>query len=120
DATLQQIADPDDRDHDGISGRINMVWSHVAGRMAIGRFGWKSEQPSVRQQTAAAFIGDIGITTRLFPLENHTSGQSIAAPARSEQPDASDKVFDSVTAYARSLAVPAARTADDSLALRGR
>ena len=36
----------------------------------LGRFGWKANQPSLRQQTAAAFLGDIGATTFLFPEEN--------------------------------------------------
>ena len=38
----------------------------------IGRFGWKAEQPTVRQQAAGAFVGDIGITSPLFRDENCT------------------------------------------------
>ena len=49
---LRSLADPDDRNGDGISGRINMVWNHTTGRADVGRFGWKGEQPSVRQQAA--------------------------------------------------------------------
>ncbi len=120
-ATLQRLADPDDANHDGVSGRTNVVWDQVTGRTAIGRFGWKAEQPSVLQQTAGAFLGDIGITSSLFQSENHTARQEAAAlrPARIE-PEASQKILDAVALYARSLAVPAARTADDPLAGRGR
>jgi CxxC motif-containing protein (DUF1111 family) len=106
-AAVQRLADPDDADRDGVSGRMNMVWNHVTGSVAVGRFGWKAEQPSVAQQTGAAFLGDIGITTPLFRDGDRA-------------PEADEKVFRAVTLYARSLAVPAARTAADPQALRGR
>jgi CxxC motif-containing protein (DUF1111 family) len=105
--TLQRLADPDDADGDGVSGRVNAVWNHVTSRTAIGRFGWKAEQPSVAQQTAAAFLGDIGITSPLF-----RDG--------SRAPEVDEKVFQAVTLYARSLAVPAARTAENPQAVHGR
>jgi CxxC motif-containing protein (DUF1111 family) len=120
-ATLHRLADPDDGDGDGISGHVNMVWDYVTSRTAVGRFGWKAEQPSVLQQTAAAFVGDIGITSPLFGAENHTAGEHAAAqqPSRSG-PELGDKIFHAVGLYARSLAVPAARTGDDPQALAGR
>jgi len=110
-ATLLRLADPGDADSDGISGRPNVVWNVRTRLVAIGRFGWKAEQPSVAQQTAAAFVGDIGITSPLFPHENHSAQEPI--PVRSQSPRAfevSEKIFRAVSLYARSLAVPAART----------
>src|SRR5262245_22328202 len=119
-ATLRQLADPDDADHDGISGRPNIVWNYATGRTDLGRFGWKAEQPSVLQQTAAAFVGDIGITSSLFPNENHTAAERITVPQPAGGgPEVSDKAFQAVVLYARSLAVPATR-ADDARAVRGR
>ena len=82
DATLLALADEDDRDHDGISGRPNRVSDVVHGRMAIGRFGWKAEQPSVLQQIAAAFQGDLGLSTALFPGQNHTQAEAAARKER--------------------------------------
>ena len=61
------LADPDDADSDGISGRPNLVWSQKLGKPVLGRFGWKAGQPTIRQQSAAAFAGDIGLSTRLNP-----------------------------------------------------
>ena len=61
------LADPDDADGDGISGRANMVWDVRSASLALGRFGWKANQPTVEQQTAGAFHGDIGVTSTLFP-----------------------------------------------------
>ncbi|HVZ33321.1 MAG TPA: di-heme oxidoredictase family protein, partial [Polyangiaceae bacterium] len=46
-ARLRDLADPDDADGDGISGRINRVWDPAANALAVGRFGWKAEQPSL-------------------------------------------------------------------------
>jgi CxxC motif-containing protein (DUF1111 family) len=38
--------------------------------MAPGRFGWKAGQPTLRQQNAAAFLNDMGVTTRVFLQTN--------------------------------------------------
>jgi CxxC motif-containing protein (DUF1111 family) len=103
------------------SPAVNTVWNHVTNATAIGRFGWKAEQPTVLQQTAAAFIGDIGITSPLFRDENHTPRQHLPPIASAGgEPEVSDRIFQAVALYARSLAVPAARTAEDPPAVRGR
>lgn len=57
------------REH-GIHGRINRVWDATHSGLAAGRFGHKATHPSLRQQTASAFIIDIGVTSRLFPVED--------------------------------------------------
>jgi len=120
-AALERSADPDDRDSDGISGRVNIVWDAVREGMAIGRFGWKAEQPTVLQQTAAAFAGDIGITTSLFPRDDRSELEPAGAAARAHAgPEASAQVLHAVALYARSLAVPAARTDGDARAVGGR
>jgi CxxC motif-containing protein (DUF1111 family) len=119
--TLLSREDPGDQDHDGISGRANCVWDAARQMRAIGRFGWKAEQPSVAQQVAAAFQGDMSLTTSLFPEENHTAAQeaSLAGP-NGGSPEVSDKIFDSVVYYSRTLAVPAARDVADPIVQRGR
>lgn len=58
-STILAKADPDDADKDGISGRPNYAWSITSGKKELGRFGWKANQPSLKQQIAGAFIGDI-------------------------------------------------------------
>lgn len=52
-----------------IKGQINRVWDPFAGAMKIGRFGWKANAASLAHQTAAAFQGDLGITSRHFARE---------------------------------------------------
>ena len=116
-ARILAAADPDDRDGDGISGRPNRVWSEERGLVMLGRFGWKAGQPTVRQQVAAAFSGDMGLGTSLFPdgAGDCTEAQTDcrAAPngngPRPDNLEVSDRLLDLVTFYSRHLAVPARR-----------
>lgn len=55
---------------EGVRGRPNRVWDGINRRHALGRFGWKANQPSLKQQIAAAAIGDMGVTSELFPEQN--------------------------------------------------
>ena len=120
-AVLRALADPEDRDGDGISGRLNMVWDAGSQRAAIGRFGWKAEQPSVRQQTAGAFRGDMGLTTSLMPEANYTVAQADCARLPDGwTPEVGDPIFDAVVFYSRMLAVPAARNTSAPEVIRGR
>ena len=64
---IMGLADPDDADGDGVSGRPNMVWDIQKGEQVLGRFGWKANEPTVEQQGAGAFHGDIGITSSVLP-----------------------------------------------------
>lgn len=65
-ADILAMADPEDADGDGISGRPNIVPSVEFGQPMPGRFGLKAGSATVREQSAAAFSGDIGISTPLF------------------------------------------------------
>ena len=66
DATLTQLADETDANGDGISGRPNWVWDNEANQRAMGRFGWKASQPTLKQQAAAALEGDVGLQRSFF------------------------------------------------------
>jgi CxxC motif-containing protein (DUF1111 family) len=118
---LRELADPDDLDGDGISGRANLVLEVETGEFVIGRFGWKSEQPSVPQQSAGAFNGDIGITTSLFPNQDCTGAEPDCASAESGgEPEATDAVLEAVGTYARLLAPPARARYADQEVLQGK
>ncbi len=119
--SLRSLADQQKRDGAGISGRINLVWDGTAGRTVPGRFGWKAEQPSVLQQTAGAFVGDMGITSSLRAEENHTARQVICAEQPTGgRPEVSDKILHAVATYSRTLGVPARRNWTDPTVLRGK
>ncbi len=127
-ADILAHADPEDRDGGGISGRPQIVSSRETGTEMLGRFGHKAGRPSVREQSAAAFNGDLGISTTLFPeaAGDCTPAQMrcTAAPngntAGHDNAEAGDGVLELVTFYARNLGVPARRDAGDAEVLRGK
>jgi CxxC motif-containing protein (DUF1111 family) len=120
-------ADPDDLNDDGISGRPNVVWSVEFDQPMLGRFGLKAGSPTIMEQSAAAFAGDIGISSPLFPAGagECTAAQTVCQNAihgdgddRGTEIDAEG--MDLVTFYSRNLAVPARRDADDPQVLHGK
>ena len=115
------LADETDSDGDGISGRANRVWDPKAGATRLGRFGWKANQAGIEQQTSGAFLGDIGITSPLFPTNNCPPAQTAcAAQIDGGAPEADQETIDQVTYYGRLLAVPARRDAQDGDVLHGK
>lgn len=78
DATLLTLADPDDRDGDGISGRAAVIRDIATGRTRVGRFGWKAQQATLLAFAADAYVNEMGITNDLFPQEISADGD----PAR--------------------------------------
>lgn len=120
DAEVLARADPDDVDGDGISGRPNWVWDRRRHTTVLGRFGWKANQPNLEQQNAAAFLGDIGLTSPLFAEENCTPVQLACAAAPSGgTPELDQEKLDVVTFYTRYLAVPARRDVADPAVREG-
>lgn len=119
--TLRALEDPADGNGDGISGRLNLVWNEEMKAMSIGRFGWKAEQPSVPQQIANAFLGDMGLTSSMCPQVSFSDAQAACRNVPDGgSPEVSDKIFHSVTFYCRTLAVPAARNQDEPKVQQGR
>ncbi|WP_309227364.1 di-heme oxidoreductase family protein [Zooshikella harenae] len=118
--TILAHADPDDKDQDGISGRANYVWDHRLQKIQLGRFGWKAGQPSLMQQNAAAFNGDLGVTSLMFPHDDCTEQQKACKKAPSGgTPEVSEKILNFVEFYTQHLAVPARRNIDDPLVKKG-
>ncbi len=125
---IEALADPDDEDGDGISGKVSRVRDHRTGEMTIGRFGWKASNPTVRAQAGDAFSGDIGISTpdRPDPYGDCTEAQTACRTmptgeqAQLGETEAPDPVLDLVTFYSENLAVPARRDFEDPVVLRGK
>ncbi|MGE9294663.1 MAG: di-heme oxidoredictase family protein, partial [Puniceicoccales bacterium] len=93
-----------DANGDGISGRINGVTDPETGSQAIGRFGWKASQPSVRVQTGLALREDMGLGNPVYPADGL---------------DLTPEEFNDLTLYARALGVPLRRNFDDPDVLAG-
>jgi CxxC motif-containing protein (DUF1111 family) len=111
-ADLLAAADPDDANSDGISGRPNRVWNPETKRHETGRFGWKANQPDVRQQTATAFVEDIGITSSIHPQESLTESQRDATGEAAAGPEIDEKTLSRVVTYLQTLAPPSRRDLD--------
>lgn len=117
---LLSNADEDDLDNDGISGKPNYVWNTIENNYSIGRLGWKSNQPSVKQQVAGAFLGDMGITTSINPNENCIGKEGCDTLANGGTTEIDDDDLDKVALYSASLAVPIRRNYDDQTVLKGK
>lgn len=116
---ILEAADPKDADGDRISGKPNFVWDKVNGETALGRFGWKANQPSLLQQTADAFHGDLGITTWINP-EQPCHVAACANLPNGGSPEIDNDDLGKVVLYVSSLAVPARRDWEDETVLRGK
>jgi CxxC motif-containing protein (DUF1111 family) len=104
----------------GLMGRANFVWNYSAQRTILGRFGWKANQPSLRQQIASAFLNDLGVTSALFPAENCPLPQTACrAFPRTTVPELKPEQLDALEFYVRMLAAPVRRNPDDPPVRRG-
>ncbi|MGH7607896.1 MAG: di-heme oxidoredictase family protein [Gemmatimonadales bacterium] len=103
DSAILALADPDDRNGDGISGRPNRFFD---GR--LGRFGRKALVPSLRDFNDGAFVIEQGVTNPAVPDEGTVGGQPFPAgtdPA--PDPELPQDVIDLVDTFVRLLAPPA-------------
>lgn len=126
-ADILSRVDPDDTDGNGISGRANIVWSREFDMAMLGRFGLKAGMPTVREQSAGAFAGDIGISNPLFPAAQGECTDKQTACVSAPHGDTDDRGYeidaeglDLVTFYSRNLGVPARRNVSDADVLRGK
>jgi len=122
DASLLALADPNDVDGNGISGRPN--WINVPAYASlrpnsisnngkyIGRFGKKGAAYDLLQQTVNAYNQDIGISSFYEPNDTYTS-QPI-------EPEVSTQTVLDVVFYLKTLKAPVQRKQDDADVLAGK
>ena len=106
DAVLESLSDPQDKDKDGISGRVNRVWNFETEQMAVGRFGLKANSATLISQTATAYAHDMGIANPLLPNDDGTleiDAETVEASAF----------------YTQTLAIPARGQVDDPTVQKG-
>lgn len=104
--TVLALADPEDKNNDGISGRPNYAWDSVKKSVALGRFGHKANIPNILEQTALAYVNDMGVSNSMFPEKDGSS-------------DIDDETLKAATFYTQTLAVPARTLMDDPVVKRG-
>jgi CxxC motif-containing protein (DUF1111 family) len=111
DATILALADPNDANGDGISGRVHRT---PDGR--IGRFGRKGQGQTLLEFNAGAFQNEMGVTNFLGLDEPLVSGQNYPVGNANHFPDGVDRVIPEpelsegdvrlATDFVRFLAVP--------------
>ncbi|MGV8855617.1 MAG: di-heme oxidoredictase family protein [Devosia sp.] len=119
-ATILALADPGDRDGDGISGVAAMV--DTKGAPALGRFGWRGAAPSLLAQTARAAHLDMGLSVPDYPVAGGDctpTQRDCLARAGRDRLDLSDNDIFLLAFYVAHLAVPERRDSDTPLVTRG-
>ncbi len=61
---------------DGVLGKVSRVQDAATGRNMIGRFGWKAQIATLLTFSGEAYVNEMGITNRLFPVENAPNGNA--------------------------------------------
>jgi CxxC motif-containing protein (DUF1111 family) len=134
-ADILALADVNDSDNDGISGKPNWVCDKekydickaqnscdTNPPISLGRFGWKANTPSVAHQGLGAMRGDMGVTNPLFPNES-IRGTDLMNSYKSNNPtfttyedtgttDADAEFAKSIVFYSETLSVPPRRNVD--------
>ena len=125
--TILLNQDINDTNKDGISGKANYVTDAKDNKTKLGRFGWKANQPNLNQQNQGAFLGDIGITSPLFPNENCPGTQAATACGLATNtgrgvgvPEINQTSIDKLNSYMLTIAVPGRRNWKDSTVVRGK
>lgn len=130
------LADPQDMNSDGISGKPNWVCDKekydkckAEGNcdtnppLSLGRFGWKANTPTVAHQGLGAMRGDMGVTNPLFKMES-IAGTDLMKRYKENNPyfetycdtnvtDADEFFAKSIVFYSETLSVPPRRNIDD-------
>ncbi|MFY0566021.1 di-heme oxidoredictase family protein [Archangium lansingense] len=114
--TIAGLADPNDSNGDGISGRMQTVADPETGATRLGRFGWKAGAARVRHQVAEALRNDIGVTSPVFTTLDCGTSQTGCSGTSTEL---SNTDLDKLTRYIALLGVPARRDYRDAQALQG-
>lgn len=124
-AAIDAQADPQDKNGDGISGRVNQVWDFVTQQTVAGRFGLKANRANnLEIVTAAAFAGDVGISNPLFPAQPCTQAQPLCLQTTNGNDENGfelpAQLLTLVTDFSRNLGVPKRNNADAENLLQGR
>ncbi|MFQ2998555.1 di-heme oxidoredictase family protein [Elizabethkingia anophelis] len=122
DHVLLAMADPDDADGDGISGRVNWIdipsfvnprtGAISQGGKYIGRFGKKASVYDLLQQTVDAFAQDMGIATLYNPIDVY-SGEEI-------DPEIETQKVNNLAFYLKTLKAPVQRKQNDPEVVYGK
>ncbi len=104
----------------GLNGRPNYVKDDATGKLLLGRFGWKANQPTLKQQVAAAHIGDMGITSSLYHEQNCPKVQlQCQAAHQTGKHELTDPAWEAVTFFLASVEAPNRQRPDSGKYIQG-
>ena len=121
DSEILRFVDEFDTNNDGISGRANYTYDIESNAQKLGKYGWKANVATLKQQVASAFHGDMGLTSSLFTENNCPEPQQdcFDAPNGGDL-EVTDTQLDRVTFYQATLAVPNRRNFQEESVLKGK
>jgi CxxC motif-containing protein (DUF1111 family) len=122
DDTILALADPDDRDGDGISGRAAIVTDRGTGERRVGRFGWKAQHATLLAFSGDAYRNEMGITNDLFRDELAVGIDAARMHVCDPLPDTEDipdpltrrRGIDNFASFMRLLAPPERAAGDEA------
>ena len=74
DSTFYALAALERAFPDHTAGTVSVVTNLTTGLPAVGKFGWKGQNPTLFQFSGDAYINEMGITNPQFPDENCPEG----------------------------------------------
>ena len=77
-STLLALRDSETKNFPGQAPSINSVHDIKNNRTAVGRFGWKDQNPTLHQFSGDAYVNEMGITSPEFPDDNCPQGDCAA------------------------------------------
>lgn len=141
DTTLLRMADPNDANGDGISGRVQLVDANdllvrlvslqavaeeggpsrgtLINGQYIGRFGKKALAVNLLQQVATAYHQDMGITSDIVPDEIFNPQVGAFTGDAAPEPEVPASVINAVTFYIKTLRAPPRRNVTDPDVIAG-
>jgi CxxC motif-containing protein (DUF1111 family) len=108
DAQIEAYAAEQARLHPQQAGRVNYVRDVASGHTRVGRFGWKDQQATLLAFSGDAYLNEMGITNRLFPVENAPNGDMgrLAVCDKVKDPEDHDDDIEALASFMRLLAPP--------------
>lgn len=105
DEEILKNQDVNDLNNDGISGKINYVYSTISNKYELGKYTWKASVANLKEQIANAASNDIGLTTTIEANEKCTSFQKecLYAPKPKDEIDLPDNRLNAINFYLKNL-----------------
>jgi CxxC motif-containing protein (DUF1111 family) len=107
--TILALADPDDKNSDGVRGVPNWSLNPETGQQQLGRFGWKAARGSLRHQAGEALVKEMGVTSPVYPSRSCQRGAADCRTATGTTA-VSETEIQRLAQYLQLLGVPAQRS----------